>query len=334
MDYSRKRSAAVTVAAVLAILGSLFLLLCCAVVFFGMLPVKLPSATPEVPPFMRNALLATQGLMMCLSLFGMATGIGLFYLRHWARISVLIWGGVSVFVGLLGISIVLLMSFSPTPPAPDWPPEGMQAVRWILLMVYGLPLLIGIWWLVLFNRQTVKTQFGGPTVAVAVDLPQKPACPLAISVLAWFYITSILNLLFLPFLPFRVPIFVFGRVLPGRVGLTVLILSFLAFFLAGIGLLKLKPWSYSLTLGLQLFWLASTVVTVLGPNYNSAMDSFMKEMQATLHLPETQFSPANFSHHYGWTVVLAFLIAGAILGLLVYYRPRFLEAASRAASLS
>ena len=333
MDYSRRRSAAVTVVAVLAILGSLFLLLCCAVVFFGML-VKLPSTTPEVPPFMRIALLATEGLMMCLSLFGMATGIGLFYLRHWARISILIWGGVSVFVGLMGISIVFLMSFSPTPPAPDWPPEGMQAVRWILLMVYGLPLLIGIWWLVLFNRQTVKTQFGGPTVAVAVDLPQKPACPLAISVLAWFYITSILNLLFLPFLPFRVPIFVFGRVLPGSAGLTVLILSCLAFFLAGIGLLKLKPWSYSLTLGLQLFWLASTVVTVLSPNYNSAMDSFMKEMQATLHLPETQFSLANFSHHYGWTVFLAIPFAGAILGLLVYYRPRFLEAASRAASLS
>src|SRR5438045_2847764 len=198
MDYSRKRSAAVTVVAVLAILGSLFLLLCCAFVFFGML-VKLPSIT---------------------------------------------------------------------------------------------------------------SQFGGPTVAVAVDLPQKPACPRAISVLAWFYITSMLNLLFLPFLPFRVPIFVFGRVLQGSAGLTVLILSCLAFFLAGIGLLKLKPWSYSLTLGLQLFWLASTVVTVLSPNYNSAMDSFMKEMQATLHLPETQFSPANFSHHYGWTVLLAFLFAG------------------------
>ena len=73
---------------------------------------------------------------------------------------------------------------------------------------------------------------------------------------------------------------------------------------------------------------------MLSPNYNSAMDSFMKEMQATLHLPETPFSPANFSHHYRWTVILAFLFAGAILGLLVYYRPRFLEAASRAASLS
>jgi len=78
-----------------------------------MLLVKLPGTTPEVPPFMRNALLATQGLMTCLSLFGMATGIGLFYLRHWARISILIWGGMSVFVGLMGISIVFLMSFLP-----------------------------------------------------------------------------------------------------------------------------------------------------------------------------------------------------------------------------
>src|SRR5256886_11300340 len=146
MDYSRRRSGAVTVVAVLAILGRLFLLLCRAVVFSALL-LKVPSPRPEVPPFMGIALLATEGLMMCLSLFGMATGIGLFYLRHWARISILIWGGVSVFVGLMGISIVFLMSFSPTPPAPDWPPEGMQAVRWILLIVYGVPLLIGIWWL-------------------------------------------------------------------------------------------------------------------------------------------------------------------------------------------
>jgi len=203
-----------------------------------------------------------------------------------------------------------------------------------MLIVYGMPLLMGIWWLVLFSRKSVKAQFRGTTTSADPGLPQKPACPLPISVLAWFYITSILNLLFLPFLPFHVPIFVFGRVLPGSVGLAVLILSCLAFSLAGIGLLKLKPWSYSLTIGLQLFWLASTAVTVLSPNYNSVMDSFMKEMQASFHLPETQFFPANFADHYGWTVVLGLLLAGAILGLLVYYRPRFLEAASRAAATS
>jgi hypothetical protein len=73
---------------------------------------------------------------------------------------------------------------------------------------------------------------------------------------------------------------------------------------------------------------------MLSPNYSAVVDSFLKEMQASLHLPESQSSPASFAHHYGWTVVLGLLFAGAILGLLVYYRQRFLEAASAANSIS
>jgi MFS family permease len=333
MNDSLKRSPSVTAAAVVAILGSLFLLLCCSVIFFGILSLKLTGTTPEPPPFVRTAMLATQGFMMGLCLFGIATGIGLIYLRNWARISILTWGGLSVFFGAIGIPIGYFALSSPLPNAPALPAEGMQ-VRWILLLIYGLPLLVGMWWLILFNRKSVKAQFTDARVSADLGVPQKPACPLPIAVLAWFYIASILNLLFLPFLSFHVPVFVFGRVLPQSLGLAVLILSCLAFLLVGIGLLKLKLWSYSLTIGLQLFWLASTVVTVLSPNYGAVMDSFMKEMQASLALPETQFSSANFTHHYGWTVILGLLFAGAILGLFVYYRPRFLEEASKASSAS
>ncbi len=109
-------------------------------------------------------------------------------------------------------------------------------------------------------------------------------------------------------------------------------LSSLAFAIAGIGLLKLKPWSYSLTIGLQLFWLASGIVSALTPNYGAVMDSYMKEVQASFHLPETHSSPSNFAQHYGWMMVGGLVFAGAILSLLVYYRLRFLEAASRAAA--
>jgi hypothetical protein len=334
MDDSPKRSASVTVAAVAAILGGLFFLLCFSAAILVMLLVKLPGAASELPPFLRNFMLVTQGFMIGVSLFGIATGIGLIYLRHWARISILIWGGMSVFFGIFGTLIVFLMPLSPTPNTADLPTGSMAAVRWIFLGIYGLPLLIGIWWLILFNRKSVKAQFAGAPVAADAGLPQKPSCPRPIAMLAWLYITAILNLLVLPFLPFRVPVFVFGRVLHGSMGLTVLILSCLACLVAGIGLLKLKPWSYSLTLSLQLFWLASGVVTVLTPSYNAAMDSMMKELQASMHLPETQFSSMNFTHHYGWTVVLGLLIAGAILGLLVYYRPRFLAEASKAFSAS
>jgi len=320
----------VTAAAVVAILGGGFLLLCFSGAFLALLLVKLPGTASELPPSVRTFGLATQGFMICLSLFGIATGIGLIYLRNWARISVLIWGGFSVFFGLIGIPIAFLMQFPPNPNSPTLSAESVQAVRWILLVIYGIPLLIGVWWLILFNRKTVKKQFASRVESADQGLPRKPVCPLPIAVLAWFYVASVLNLLFLPLLSFHLPLFVFGRILPGSTGGAVLMLSSLAYAIAGIGLLKLKPWSYSLTIGLQVFWLASTVASALTPNYSAVMDSYMKEVQASFHLPETNSPPFNFAQHYDWMMVGGLVFAGAILGLLVYYRPRFLEAASRA----
>ncbi|HEX4545097.1 MAG TPA: hypothetical protein VH110_01970 [Candidatus Acidoferrum sp.] len=268
--------------------------------------------------------------MTCLSVLGIATGIGLLLLRNWARFSVLIWGGFSVFFGGVGIPIAFLAPFLQPPGAAPLSAESVRLVRWMMLVIYGVPLTAGIWWLILFNRKSVKAQFSGPVASVNVGLPQKPRCPLPIAVLAWFYITSILNFIFLPLLPFRVPVLVFGRVLPGNSGVAVLLLSCLAWVVCGIGLLKLKPWSYSLTIGLQVFWLASTAVSLLSPNYDAVMQSFLRQMESSLQLDRTRFSMGYFTHHYAWAVVLGLFFAGTILALLVYYRPRFLEAASAA----
>jgi hypothetical protein len=334
MDSPSKLSASVIAAAVVAILASILLVVVCSIAFVGMLLIKLPGTASALPPSVRTFGLATQGFMICLSLFGVATGIGLLYLRKWARISILIWGGFCAFFGVIGIPIAFLMPFSQTPNAPDLPAASMQLFRGILLIIYGMPLLTGIWWLILFNRKSVKAQFAGQGVSDDPGLPRKPACPLPVAVLAWFYIASVLNLLFLPLLPFHVPLMVFGYVLPGSAGKILLIIASLVFGIAGIGLLKLKPWSYSLTIGLQFFWLASGIVSALTPNYGAVMDSYMKEVQASFHLPETDASAFNFGQHYGWIMVGGLVFAGAILGLLVYYRPRFLEASSRAAAAS
>lgn len=330
MESPPKRSASVTAAAVATILGGLILLLFTSAAFFGILLNPFPGNAAEFPPFMRTLSVATMGFMMCLSVFGIATGIGLILLRNWARISVLIWGGFSVFFGGLGIPIAFLAPFLQPPDAAQLPAESVRLVRLMMLVIYGIPLTAGIWWLILFNRKSVKAQFSVPTASTTAGLPQKPRCPLPIVVLAWFYITSILNFIFLPLLPFRVPVLVFGRVLPGSAGVAVLLLSCLALVVCGIGLLKLKPWSYSLTIGLQVFWLASTAVSLLSPNYDKVMQTFLRQMESSLQLPRTQFSLGNFTHHYAWAVVVGLFFAGAILALLVYYRPRFLEAASAA----
>lgn len=331
MASSLKASPAVIASAVFALLASLLFLLSTSIAFLGFSLGKLPDTSPELPPSVRTVMLVMTAFMICLSIFGIATGIGLIFLKNWARISVLIWGGLSVFFGVLGIPIAFLMPLSGPPGAAELPPGSVQLIRWALLAIYGLPLTVGVWWLILFNRKTIKAQFAGTITPSDSGVPQKPRCPLPINVLAWFYVTSILNLLFLPFVPVHMPVFVFTKLLPDRIGLAVLILSCLAFTVSGIGLLKLKPWSYSLTIGLQVFWLTSTAVSMLRPNFNAVMQSFLKQIEASLHLPESQFSPNTFMQHFGWFMVFALLFAGAILGLLIYYRERFLEAASAAA---
>jgi hypothetical protein len=332
MSNTSRPSPGVIAAAIVAIIGGLLILVGCSVAFFSVLLQSSAYNTPGTPPLLRNFTLGMMGFMMCLSLFGIATGIGLLYLRKWARISVLIWGGFAVFFGAIGVAMAFLISTGFPPNTAQLPAESLRLMRIILFFTYGLPLAAGVWWLVLFNRQTVKAQFAGTAPPYDPSVPQRPRCPLPITVLAWFYVGSILNLLLLPFIRVRTPVFLFGLLLPDRVGVAILLLTCLAFTVCGIGILKLKPWSYSLTIGLQIFWLASTVVSMLRPNYKAVMQSFLEQTQASMHLPESQYNWNPFMQYFGWFMAVGLLVAGALLGLLFYYRRRFLEAASAASS--
>jgi hypothetical protein len=332
MPNPARPSPAVVTAAIAAILGGLLILLGCSIAFFGVLLQGSAHNTPVTPPLLRNFTLGMMGFMMCLSLFGIATGIGLLYLRKWARISVLIWGGFAVFFGAIGVAMAFLISTGFPPNTAQLPAESLRLMRIILFFTYGLPFVVGVWWLILFNRKPVKAQFEGAAPPSDPSAPQKPRSPLPITVLAWFYVGSILNLLFLPFVRVRTPVFLFGMLLPDRVGMAILLLTCLAFTVCGVGILKLKPWSYSLTMGLQIFWLLSTAVSLLRPNYKAVMQSFLEQTQASMHLPESQYNWNPFMQYFGWFMAVGLLIAGAVLGLLIYYRRRFLEAASAASS--
>lgn len=332
MESPRKLSASVIAAAVVAILGSLLLLLGCSAAFFLFLLSKNPGPASDFPPVLRTIMLGSQGFMMAVAIFGIATGIGLLYLRNWARISILTWGGLLVFFGLIGIVFIFLMPLTPSLNGPPVSAVNMSEVRLVLCVVYGLPLIVGVWWLVLFTRSSVKSQFTVAAPPPLPGVPPKPACPLPISVLAWFYVSSILNLVFLPFVPARVPVFVFGWILPGSSGLVVLILTFLAFFVCGIGLLKLKPWSYTLTMALQIFGFLNLGVSMLRPNYKTAMNDYIQEVQASMHLPPSPFAQPDLSRSFSVGMAFGLLGAVAVLSLLLFYRSRFLENAARAAS--
>jgi hypothetical protein len=330
MGDSSKAPASVIAAAVVAILCALFFLLTCSVTFFVLLIGNLPGSTPELPPILRDMELAIMGLIMCLSIFGIVTGVALIYLRNWARISILIWGGAFTFFAAVGIPFVFLLPNITPPDAPQLPASSQHLIQWILVFTYGLPLVIGLWWLILFNRRSIKEQFIAARGSLDAALPQKPRCPLPIAVLAWFYIASVLNLVFLPFIPLRIPVFLFGLPLQGKAGLAILLLTALGFFVGGVGTLKLKPWGYYLSILLQSFWLVSGALSVFSPRYAAAIFSYMNDMQTWMHLPETPFPPEHFAQNFIGMMIFGLVIAAAILGLFLYYRRRFLEAASAA----
>src|SRR5215469_4447811 len=151
MNSSSRASAGVIVAAVAAILCALFLLLIGSMTFFAFLFVKLPPPAAELPLFLKTFELITMAFMVCLSIFGIITGIGLIYLRKWARISILIWGGVFAFFASIGIPFAFLLpKFSP-PGSPQLPEATEIFIQWMLVFIYGVPLVIGVWWLILFN---------------------------------------------------------------------------------------------------------------------------------------------------------------------------------------
>lgn len=326
MSNSAKPSAAVIASGIVAILGGLLFLLLSAIGFLGIL--LSPSASPtELPAFTRNTALGSIALMTAISVFAIATGIGLFLLRNWARISALVLAGFCVFFGAIGVIVFTVTAVLPQPTS--LPPQQMWIFRTVLATIYGVPLAIGTWWLILFSRKAIKSQFTGPAVPLDPNLPQKPRCPTPVAVLAWLFIACVVDIPFLAFIP-NVPLLLFGHVIDGHAGRVCFIFMFLLFAVMGIGLLKLKPWSYHLTLGLQFFFLSSGIVTLLSPNFKTISRALILQMENSM--PNSGFSLLDYPHYMDWGMGFGLLFALAILVLLVYYRSRFLELAASAAN--
>ena len=327
MSNSAKPSAAVIASAIVAILGGLLFLLVSAIGFLGIL---LGSSVghAELPAFARTSALGGMALVIATSIFAIAVGISLVLLRNWARISALVLAGFCVFFGAIGVIVFTVTAVLPQPA--NLPPQQMWIFRAVLAAIYGIPLAIGTWWLILFTRKAIKSQFTDPAVPIDPDLPQKSRCPTPIAVLAWLFIACVLDIPFVAFMP-NIPFLLFGHVISGPAGRMCFILMFLLFPVAGIGLLKLKPWSYHLTLAMQFFFLSSGIVTLLSPNFRTISRALILQMENSMPMSNSGFSLLDYPHYMDWAIGFGLLFAVAVLVMLVYYRTRFLELAATAA---
>src|SRR6476469_2141938 len=143
----------VTASAVVVIIGSFVALLMAAASVAGLFV----QATQPQPPNSAPFVLLGAAMMAALAGIGIWTSVGLFRLRAWARMSILVFAGF-----LAGCSIFGLLMTMVVPLPPNVSAGAEHTVRWIMVVGFGIPLAIAVWWLIQFNTQSTKAAFASP----------------------------------------------------------------------------------------------------------------------------------------------------------------------------
>ena len=320
---SSKPSASVISAGVVAILGSILAILGCALGIIGTTAISTSRSGQNLPAFVKPVTIAVMLFFMAVAVFGLFTGFGLFRLKNWARISALVWAGVTAFFGACTLLFTLFMPF---PTTPGQEPISTALLKTFMFVFYGIPFGVGIWWLILFNRPGIRAQFSGEVLPGQPETPKGPRCPLPVAVVAGFLVFSFVIVLAFPLFGFPLPVILFGRMIHGPMGAGVYGLTALLSLAAAVGLLKLKRWSYPLILGVQLFWLLSGAVTFL----SSSLERNMQQAFSDLHLLQSDVVTQMYLHNRSFPLVVGLVPSVLIFALLLYYRGRFREAADAA----
>jgi len=313
------RPAGVTVSAVFLILGSALTAL--IGVFMLLAPSLVPPNSPQ-PPFAQAIMVITATVLFGCALWGVLTGVGLFRMRRWARISIVVIGALLVI--FCGLS--LLMIFIVPQLTPEFEPaSGMGIVVGIMFTFYLIPIAFGVWWLIYFNRTAVKAAF---LAGASVSAKEGPRRPLSIAVIAWHAIAF--GIMTTPYALSSWPAFFFGIVLTGWVA-KLIYFSFGAAELAiGAGLLKLKPWSHTAAVWFCTLTMVLNTMSAFLPDKAARMNEMTRD-----HPPEFQGDPAVLMEFIYWFIVLiTWPTFGTALWYLFTRKKAFLEAgrASRAAS--
>jgi hypothetical protein len=342
MNSTGQRSAAVMASGVIAILGSLVTAIGILIGMMGLLLAsRFPTPTPnpmDTMPGLRVMTAAIMAIFFAVTIWGAFSGVGIIRLRNWARISVLVWSGIAAPMCAMAI---LFVAFMPMPPSPN-PTMLRTMIHVVTVLFYGGPLAIAVWWLILFTRPKVVAQFkpvavaagpgdpfGAIPVTATVDASGSqvayavpgPSIPLPIIVLSCFFLLSSLSVFFIFFT--HMPAMVFGHAYTGLTGSVIYGGWCLLYAIAGVGMLRRVSWTYTLAIGLQILGIVSGIITLLSPNF----DNVMRRAMSTTGLPvnSEMYQMPSMAHLRGFSLI-GLLFPVAILGLMVYYRPRFLEA--------
>jgi len=300
------RPVGVTASAIVAILGSIFVLLLAALSVTSLFIETTQPQPPNSPQFV----IAGAAMFVALAGFGIWTSVGLFRLRSWARTSILVIAGF-----LAAGSIFSLVISMAVPMPPEITASTEHIVRRTMAAMFGIPLAIAVWWLIQFNTPSTKAAFASPIAG-----PASPR-PLSITVIAWASIVGVAPCLFA--ILTRTPAFWFGMTFIGwSAGLTYAVFGALQLYI-GKGLLDLRERARILAIG----WFGLSFVQLAAVSLVPSLRQRMLEFPQTME--PNQPNPIPFEGMVMY-VVLAFggIAAGTAIWFLIRNRAAFVRAES------
>lgn len=295
-----RRSTSVTVAGALLIAGGIFLSFGALMGALGQWMIRsmpLPNMPKtEVPLAPIIFVFVWEGL---LAAWAIITAIGIFRLRRWAWISMLVFSGVmTAFAtfGVIGMAAAMPL-MKAMPPTPGLPPNFETIALLGVMGTLAVPLGCGIWWLILFTRKSVRLQFHGSSqepllpasqtavavAAVGPGAPGSPAPKIPVSIL----VIGVYLVAFVPFFPFalvmpyvrRMPVMLFGRMMwQGHAWIYMLTIG-LAHLVIGVGLLTRKEWAWIWACAYALFMAANSLAFVVTPH---SFDRMLAALRQTI----------------------------------------------------
>ena len=153
---STRRSAGVTCAATLAVLGSGTALLLWGNLLLNILNAEPDSNGKHIYELHPLAVLFVAIVPSFLILLGMATGVGLFQLKPWARRAALVWATLAL---CFGLSIIAFRPFE-TFFIPEHFVSDVESFKQLLVISLVMATLpVSVWWIFFFRMASVKRQF-------------------------------------------------------------------------------------------------------------------------------------------------------------------------------
>ena len=299
------------------------------------------SVPATIRPFMYFGLIF---FLFC-ALFVIVVAIQVIRLRNWARISLLVIAGCLLFFGFVGVIVIFFTLY--VIPLPD--PQISRALLAVVLgTIYGTPIAIAVWWLILLTRPSVVAQFHlAAQSRIALQPPEplaappppssivrtfsrfnNPNCPLGVRIVGWYLASFLLVIPFLPFFPNRIPAYYFGHLFQGPAATGVYVLNFALLCIPGIGLLLLKQWSFPLTVISQFLVCVNAVISFFSNSY----ETIMRQATQDFHLPQAPPGFDQLLHFSKYFGLFGLVVPIAILVTLFISRRKFYQAANRPGS--